>query len=264
VYDEIGGGYTAGRHEDPRIARAIWDALGDTASVVNVGAGAGSYEPSDRRVVAVEPSATMLAQRPPGAAPAVQASAEELPFRTDEFDAAMGVLTIHHWTDRRRGLCELRRVARDRIVLFLRDPDVCRWWWLYDYFPATERLVASRETRLDAIAEVLGELEIIAVPVPADCRDGFEAAFWRRPDAYLDPGVVRAMSALALISNADREAGAGALRADLLSGAWQRRWNDLLDRDELDLGYRVVIARPDAALSSLRSIGKRGRSRVHG
>lgn len=243
VYDRIGGGYAAGRREDRRIADAIWAALGDAASIINVGAGTGSYEPPDRQVVAVEPSATMLAQRPPSAAPAIQASAERLPFADDEFDAAMAVLTIHHWTDRRRGLAELRRVARDRIVLFLRDPDACRWWWLYEYFPATRRLVASRETRLEDLAAVLGELQVVPVPIPADSRDGFEAAFWRRPYAYLDAEVVSGMSALALLSDAEREAGSRALRAALESGEWQRRWGDLLHRDELDLGYRVVIAR---------------------
>ncbi len=242
VYDRIGGGYLLGRREDPRIAHAVWDALGDARSVLNVGAGAGAYEPRDRLVMAVEPSATMIAQRPPGAAPAVRAFAESLPFVDDEFDAAMGVLTIHHWTDRRRGLAELQRVARDRIVLFMRDPDASPWWWLYEYFPATERLVTRRETRLDELADVLGPLETIAVPIPADCRDGFEAAFWRRPHAYLNPEIRAAMSALALIPEVDRRAGARALRADLETGEWQRRWGHLLQCDELELGYRVVIA----------------------
>jgi SAM-dependent methyltransferase len=243
VYDRIGAGYRLGPREDPRIAQAIGEALGDAGSVLNVGAGAGAYEPPDRRVVAVEPSATMIAHRPPGAAPAVRAFAEQLPFADDEFDAAMGVLTIHHWTDRRRGLAELQRVTRERIVLFMRNPDVCRWWWLYEYFPAAEGLIAGRETRLDDLAEVLGPLETIPVPVPADCRDGFEAAFWRRPHAYLNPEVRAAMSALALIPEIDRRAGVRALRADLEAGEWQRRWGHLLRCDELDLGYRVVIAR---------------------
>ncbi len=242
LYDMIGGGYRSGRHEDRRIAQAIWSALGDAGSVLNVGAGAGSYEPPGRRVVAVEPSARMIAQRPPGIAPAIQAFAENLPFANDEFDAAMGVLTIHHWSDRRRGLAEMRRVARDRLVLFLRDPDVCRYWWLYDYFPATQRLVAARETPVAEISEALGELEIIPVPIPADCRDGFEAAFWRRPHAYLDPEAWRAMSALTLISDIEREEGLRALRSDLETGEWQQRWGELFNRDELDLGYRVVIA----------------------
>lgn len=243
VYDEIGAGYAVGRREDPRIAQAIWSALGDAGSVLNVGAGAGSYEPSDRHVVAVEPSAAMIAQRPLCAAPIVQAFAEELPFADDEFDAAMAVLTIHHWSDRHQGLTELRRVARDRVVLFVRDPDACPWWWLYQYFPATHRLVAARETRLEDIRQVLGELAVTSVPIPADSQDGFEAAFWRRPRAYLDPEACQAMSALALIPDAEREEGQRALRLDLQSGEWQRRYGELLERNELDLGYRVVIAR---------------------
>lgn len=243
VYDRIGDHYQRGRREDPRIAAAIRTALGDASPVVNVGAGTGSYEPPDRPVAAVEPSAVMLAQRPPGSAPAVRAFAEALPFRDDALGAAMGVLTIHHWQDRTRGLTEMRRVARDRVVLFLRDPQAARTWWLHDYFPATARLVADRETRLAEIAAALGQLDVIPVPVPADCSDGFEAAYWRRPRAYLDPEVWSSMSALALIPDADREQGLRRLRADLDSGEWERRWGHLLALDELDLGYRVVTAR---------------------
>jgi SAM-dependent methyltransferase len=243
VYDRIGDHYQRGRREDRRISAALRTALGGASTVINVGAGAGSYEPPDRPVAAVEPSAVMLAQRPPGSAPAVRALAEALPFPDDAFGAAMGVLTIHHWQDRTRGLTEMRRVARDRAVLFLRDPEVARSWWLYEYFPATARLVASRETQLDEVAAVLGPLDVIPVPIPADCADGFEAAYWRRPRAFLDRAVWSSMSALALILEADREQGLRHLREDLDSGEWERRWGHLLGLDELDLGYRVVIAR---------------------
>lgn len=244
VYDRIGDHYRRGRQEDQRIAAALRAALGDASPVVNVGAGTGSYEPRDRPVAAVEPSAIMLAQRSSGSAPAVRAVAEALPFRDGAFGAAMGVLTIHHWRDRARGLTEMRRVARDRVVLFMRDPAVARPWWLHEYFPATARLVADRETRLTEVAAVLGHLEVIPVPIPADCADGFEAAYWRRPRAYLDPELWPSMSALALIPDADREHGMRRLRADLDSGEWHRRRGNLLALDELDLGYRVVIARP--------------------
>ena len=243
VYDRIGGQYREGRREDPRIAAAILAALGSASPVVNVGAGAGSYEPRDRVVVAVEPSAVMAAQRPPGAAPAVRAKAEALPFGDGTFGAAMGVLTVHHWGDRARGLAEMRRVASDSVVLFVRDPRTPAWW-LHHYFPATRRLEASRETPLDQLARLLGQpLEVIPVPIPADCTDGFNAAYWRRPDAYLDPGVWRPMSALALIPDAEREEGMRRLRTDLDSGEWHRQWGHLLALDELDLGYRVVVAR---------------------
>jgi SAM-dependent methyltransferase len=245
VYDRIGGQYREGRQEDPRIAAAICAALDGAASVVNAGAGAGSCEPRDRLVVAVEPSAVMLAQRQPGAAPAVRARAEALPFGDGSLGAAMGVLTVHHWSDRARGLAEMRRVARGPVVLFVRDPRAVPSWWLHDYFPATRRLAASRETPLGELASLLGRpLEVIPVPIPADCADGFEAAYWCRPHAYLEPRVWRAMSALALISGNERDLGMRRLRDDLASGEWRRRRGHLLGLRELDLGYRVVVARP--------------------
>jgi SAM-dependent methyltransferase len=245
VYDRIGGQYREGRQEDRRIAAAIRAALAGARSVVNVGAGAGSYEPRDCRVVAVEPSEVMLAQRRAGTAPAVRARAEALPFSNESLGAAMGVLTVHHWSDRARGLAEMRRVARGPVVLFVRDPRAVRSWWLHDYFPATRRLEASRETPLDELAGLLGRrLDVIPVPIPADCTDGFNAAYWCRPRAYLDPRVWRAMSALALIPDEERDLGMRRLREDLGSGEWQRRWGHLLGLRELDLGYRVVVARP--------------------
>jgi hypothetical protein len=148
--------------------------------------------------------------------------AEALPFGDGAFGAAMGVLTVHHWSNRARGLAEMRRVSRGPVVLFLRDPHPVPRWWLHRYFPATARLEASRETQM---AQMLGgHLEVIPVPIPADCTDGFNAAYWRRPRAYLDPQVWRPMSALALIPEADRADGMRRLRADLHSGEWDRRW----------------------------------------
>jgi SAM-dependent methyltransferase len=246
VYDRIGGQYREGRREEPRIAAAILAALGGASPVVNVGAGAGSYEPRDRPVVAVEPSAVMVGQRPPGAAPVVRAHAEALPFGDGTFGAAMAVLTVHHWADRARGLAEMRRVADGPVVLVVRDPRAVPTWWLHHYFPASRRLEARRETPLDQLARLLGlPLRVIPVPVPANCADGFNAAYWRRPRAYLAPRVWRPMSALALIPDADREQGMDRLRADLSNGEWRRRWGHLLALDELDLGYRVVVAAPD-------------------
>jgi SAM-dependent methyltransferase len=187
----------------------------------------------------------MLAQRPAGAAPAARAVAEALPFGDGAFGAAMGVLTVHHWSDRARGLAEMDRAARGPVVLYTRDPRAVPTWWLHHYFPATARLEASRETPLGQIAQLLGRhLEVIPAPIPADCTDGFNAAYWRRPRAYLDPRIWRSMSALALIPDADRADGLRHLRADLDSGQWHRRWGHLLALDELDLGYRVVAAQP--------------------
>lgn len=245
MYDRIGGSYRRGRQPDPRIAALLWAAVGDASPVVNVGAGSGSYELPDRPLVAVEPSGVMLAQRPAGAAPAVQAVAEALPFGDGAFGAAMGILTVHHWRDRARGLAEMRRVVTGPVVLFLRDPDAASTWWLHHYFPATARLEASRETPLSQIAQLLGRpLEVTPAPIPADCTDGFNAAYWRRPRAYLDPRIWQPMSALTLIPDADREQGMRRLRADLDNGNWYRQWDHLLALDELDLGYRVVAARP--------------------
>jgi SAM-dependent methyltransferase len=242
-YDAIGRTYTATRGTDPRIAARIWDALGDARTVVNVGAGTGSYEPLDRDVTAVEPSAVMIAQRPPGAAPAVQASAEALPFDDASFDAAMAVLTLHHWSDLRAGCAELRRVARDRVVVFSWDPAyVGRMWLGPEYFPRYSREDAEGFPSLAEQAAALGA-EAEVVPIPWDCRDGFFSAFWRRPAAYLDPAVRAGISTMAKRSEDELAEGLARLRADLESGAWARRHADLLERDELDLGYRLLVGR---------------------
>jgi SAM-dependent methyltransferase len=244
VYDRIGGAYASGRRADPRIAAALAAALGDADRVLNVGAGAGSYEPGDRRVVAVDPSPVMLAQRPAGSALCVQAAAEALPFGDGTFGAVMAVLTIHHWRDKRRGLAEMRRVASGCLVFFGgHNRKLNTSWWLHDYFPATHRLVAGRTYPVERIAAVLGPVETVPVPIPADCADGFEAAYWRRPEAILDPAIWRATSALSLIPASDRAAGMARLSADLASGRWHQRYGHLLALDELDLGYCVVIAR---------------------
>jgi SAM-dependent methyltransferase len=242
-YDAIGRTYTATRGTDPRIAARIWTALGDARTIVNVGAGTGSYEPPDRDVTAVEPSAVMIAQRPPGAAPAVQASAEALPFADASFDAAMAVLTIHHWSDFRGGAAELRRVARDRVVVLSWDPTYAgRFWLSAEYFPGTwRREDVANFPSLDEQAAAFGDATTEVVPVPWDCRDGFMSAFWRRPEAYLDPAVRAGISTLANRSEEELAEGLARLRADLASGAWARRHADLLERDELDLGYRLFV-----------------------
>jgi SAM-dependent methyltransferase len=239
LYDDIGKGYARVRGEDPRLAATIWEALGDARTVVNVGAGTGSYEPRDRDVIAVEPSELMIAQRPPDAAPVIQAGAEALPFEDDSFDAAMAVLTDHHWPDRAGGLRELRRVARRRAVVFTFDIAMSNAGWIVrDYLSRFPEQGMS----IEELAEPLGAQRIEPVPVPHDCRDGFFHAYWRRPEAYLDPQVRDGISVFRLLPQDYVEAAMARLREDLESGEWKRRNADILDRVEMDLGYRLLIA----------------------
>jgi len=239
LYDKIGRTYTVTRREDPRLRATIHAALGDARTVVNVGAGAGAYEPVDREVVAVEPSPVMRAQRPPGAAPVIDARAEALPFADAQFDASMAVLSDHHWQDRAGGLRELRRVAR-RSVLFTYDPDyVDAFWVTRDYLPGFRELPGMT---LDEIARHFRPDRIEAVPIPADCQDGFFMAWWRRPEAYLDETVRAGISVFARIEPAEVEDFVTRLRADLRSGEWERRNAGLRERDEMDFGYRLLVA----------------------
>jgi SAM-dependent methyltransferase len=234
-------GYTSVRQEDPRLAARIRAALGGARSVVNVGAGAGSYEPADLEVTAVEPSAVMRAQRPPGSARVIDARAEQLPFADASFDAAMAVLSDHHWDDHARGLAELRRVARLRVVVFTWEPRTLTDSWLVrDYLPGFARLVPPAYS-LDEMLAALGGGRIESVPIPHDCRDGFLHAYWRRPRAYLDPHVRDGISVFRLLEADEVAEAVGRLAADLDSGEWERRNGALLELDELDLGYRIVV-----------------------
>jgi SAM-dependent methyltransferase len=239
LYDRIGVGYSGYRRPDPRIAAAITSALGGAKTVVNVGAGTGSYEPQDRRVVAVEPSGQMIRQRSTTGAQALRASGVELPFADDSFHAALAILTLHHWPDWSRGVGEMARVARDTVVILTWDPAATSFW-LLEYFP--EIIESDRRIfpTMDAYGDILGAVEIEHIHVPRDCSDGFLGAYWCRPEAYLDPGVRRAISAFARI----REVAAGVerLRSDLADGTWERRYGDALPHDALDLGYRLVTA----------------------
>jgi SAM-dependent methyltransferase len=238
-YESIGQGYAERRRADPRLERAIAVALGGARSAVNVGAGTGSYEPRVLSLVGVEPAVSMIAQRPAGAAPCVRGHAETLPFGDRAFDAGLAVLTIHHWSDWRMGLRELARVARQRIVLLTWDPNSDGFWLVTDYLPAM--LVADRRRfpDLDGLRDVLGDLSVQRVPIPHDCTDGFLGAYWRRPEAYLDPSIRRGISSFA---REDFAEGIARLAADLDSGAWARKHECLLRRTELDIGYRLVVA----------------------
>lgn len=238
-YDTIGIDYARLRKPDPRIAAAITSALGPALTILNVGAGAGSYEPAGRDVTALEPSITMIRQRPPSATRVVQGVAEALPFVDASFDAAMAVLTIHHWTDPAKGLAEMRRVARGPIVILTYDP-AFRGFWLADYIPELVSLDEAQMPPLSLYADILGPVAITPVPIPHDCVDGFLCAWWRRPAAYLDPRVRAAMSSFARIG--DVTPALAQLAADLESGAWAARHADLLQRDSIDLGYRLIVA----------------------
>jgi SAM-dependent methyltransferase len=241
LYDRIGNQYTLTRRSDPRIARMIRDALGDARSVVNVGAGAGSYEPDDLEVLAVEPSAAMIARRPAGAAPALQASAEALPLADDSYDAALAVNTAQHWTDLRAGLRELRRVARQRIVIFMRDGSRGEPFWLERYLPALDRSEKTAQIAA-AIEDEYETVREVPVPLPRDCADGLFSAFWARPELYLESTVRGNISHFALAVDESVETGLARLAADLQSGAWDARYGELRSLPELDLGHGLFIS----------------------
>ena len=241
TYDRIGSDYRLTRIEDPRLARLITRELRGASTILNVGAGTGSYEPTDRFVVAVEPSWVMLQQRPATAGPAVQAIAERLPFQNDAFDAAMAVLTVHHWSDLRVGLSELGRVTRERIVLLTWDPSSHGFWLIKDYFPEFLEADRSRLPPIERLLSVLEDGRVIPVPIPHDCVDGFLGAYWRRPSAYLNADVRKGISSFATcrdLSPLQR------LAEHLETGEWHRRYGALLAAEELDIGYRLVVGRP--------------------
>lgn len=244
LYDDIAAGYSRLRQPDERIAQKIDRALADARSVLNVGAGAGSYEPADRRVTALEPSAEMIRQRPRRAQSVVRGVAEMLPFADHQFDAAMAVLTVHHWSNPIVGLREMRRVARDRVIVLTFDPSG-PYFWLADYLPEIITLDQPVMAPLDLFEHALGPVRITPVRVPHDCTDGFLGAYWRRPEAYLDKAVRSAISTFAKLGDAG--AGLNRLETDLRKGAWTRRYGALMTLDALDIGYRLVVADVDAA-----------------
>lgn len=239
LYDEIGAGYGGRRTADPRIAALLDVALGDATSVVNVGAGTGSYEPAGREVIAVEPSARMRAQRPPGAAECLDAAAEALPLPGGHADASLAVYTDFHWRDHVQGLRELIRVARRRVVILTVDAEASARYWLFrDYLPGGAALFND----VAQVAAVFaGPVTVTPVPVPHDCHDGFVHAFWRRPEALLDPAVRASMAVFADQPGGQAERAVAALRSDLADGTWAARNDELLGRTELDLGHRLLV-----------------------
>jgi SAM-dependent methyltransferase len=242
---EVGGvGYAVQRRTDPRIASYVHAALGQARTIVNVGAGAGSYEPTDREVTAVEPSAAMRAQRPSHLAVAVDAAAEQLPFADNTFDAAMATVTIHQWSDTERGLQELRRVTRGPVVILTFDGDALDLLWLAEYAPELIAAERRRYPKIEHVQRVLGGVSTVApVPIPIDCVDGFTEAYYARPDMFLDPAVRRSQSAWGFIDDLATERTVSRLQADLASGAWDRRFGSLRQQPEFVGSLRLVTAR---------------------
>ncbi len=243
-YERHGRTYAQYRRPDPRIEARIHAALGDARTVLNVGAGTGSYEPTDRWVLAVEPSATMRAQRPAGAAPAIPARAEALPFDDDSVDAAMACVTIHHWESPEVGLAELRRVARGPVVVFTFELDSLPAWQ-HEYL---REGVLVEQPRFPAIADVAkalgGRTRVEAIPTPGDCTDGFFEAFWRRPEALLDPAVRSAQSVWALLDADVEQRIVERLAEALDSGAWDAEHGHLRAQDSFQGALRLVISEP--------------------
>jgi SAM-dependent methyltransferase len=242
-YDRLGHGYAQRRRADPRIAARIRAALGDARTVVNVGAGAGSYEPTDRQVIAVEPSAGMRAQRPAHLAPAIDARAEALPLDDGAVDAAMAIVTVHHWDDPVAGLRELRRVARGPVVVLTFDIEVFAGFWMVtDYVPEVLDDDRGRFQPIDEVAATLGRAEIEPVPIPFDCTDGFFEAHYGRPEAYLDADLRAAQSVWPRLPAGVERRTVDALAADLASGAWDSRHGRLRTQPEYEGGLRLVVS----------------------
>ena len=242
-YDSIGRSYRQTRREDPRLTARIHAALGSERTVVNVGAGTGSYEPPAPDVIAVEPSAVMIAQRPGGSAPVIQAVAEALPLRARSVGAAMALWTIHHWTNPGQGIAELRRIA-SRVVIVTPSVLLNQLWLTSDYFPAMAR-ARRPEIQPGEIARALGGIvSIQSFPIPRDCLDGFAEAYWARPEAYLDPVIRAGMSGFTLLTAAETEPGLRRLATDLESGTWDARYGHLRSLTQLDCGHRLIIAEP--------------------
>jgi SAM-dependent methyltransferase len=246
-YERHGSGYARQRRTDPRIAALIHAALGPARTVLNVGAGAGSYEPLDRHVVAVEPSAAMRAQRRRELAPAVIAGAEHLPFDDGAFDAAMATITVHQWTDAGQGLRELRRVTRGPVVVLTFDGDALDRFWLARYAPELIEVERRRYPPIETIRAHLGGVtEVSAVLIPIDCSDGFTEAFYARPEQLLDPVVRGAQSAWGFVAAQDQQRAVAALRADLACGEWDRRFGALRVQPEFEGSLRLIVSRSPA------------------
>lgn len=246
-YAEIGGTYSTYRQPDPVIAEQIHRALGNAKTVLNVGAGAGSYEPTHCEVTAVEPSASMRAQRPPHLSIAIDAVAEDLPFENDSFDASMACVTVHQWSDLEAGLAEMRRVTKGPVVLLICDPAVMMEYWLSDYIPEVREVEAQRFPSIERIKAALGgTITVESVPIPLQCQDGFNEAYYGRPEQFLDEKARLACSSWSLVPKSAVERFEAQLSADLDSGRWDDKYGHLRSQPFFDGPLRLVIGKPSA------------------
>jgi SAM-dependent methyltransferase len=242
-YDSHGQGYARQRRTDPRIAALVHQALGSARTLLNIGAGAGSYEPEDRYVLAIEPSASMRAQRPAHLAPAIHGVAEKLPLDDQSVDASMALVTVHQWPDLQKGLSELRRVTRDHIIVLTFDGDALDRYWLVDYVPELMGVERGRYPAIDSICKMLGgKTDVQTVPIPIDCVDGFTEAFYARPEQFLDPAVRRAQSAWGFVTQEVQERFVRQLGDDLQSGAWEKRYGNWRARPYFEGSLRLIVS----------------------
>jgi SAM-dependent methyltransferase len=244
LYDTIGTRYSEYRRPDARIAAAIVAQIGQSKSIVNLGAGVGAYESNERNLIAVEPSRVMISQRPKNGSTVVQACAESLPFKDGAFDVATAFLTIHHWSDIEKGLWEALRVAKKQLVLltwigFVED------FWLLDYLPQIKEVDEPLFPSIEQLDRLLNSMRVFALPIPHDCTDGFLCAYWRRPHAYLDEGARSAISTFSRIAHVN--AGLQRLQKDLESGRWHQRYGHILNQKSMDFGYRIVVSSKETA-----------------
>lgn len=241
TYDKIGINYSNKRETDPRIAQVLFNELKGAGRILNIGAGTGSYEPPNMDLIGIEPSSEMISQRKSGSYPVLQAAAEKIPFEDKSFSHSMAVLSIHHWEDRAQGFREVNRVTRDKFVALSWDAGAGPFWLTRDYFPEFFKRDAAHFPNLDNLGVYFEEVKMEPILIPQDCRDGFLAAYWKRPEAYLDPQVRLSISSFSKIDDAGP--GLEKLKADLDSGAWARKNASILDKEAIDAGYRLVTAK---------------------
>jgi SAM-dependent methyltransferase len=244
-YNQDGKQYSGYRKADPRISQYIWESLGDAKSVLNIGAGTGSYEPIDRYVFAVEPSEVMRKQRPSSLPPAIKGSADELPFDSQSIDAAMAILTVHHWPDRAKALREVRRVTKGPVVIVTFDPSAQTDFWMFDYCPEMKTVEQNRYGTIASITEPLGgSHKVIPMAVPIDCTDKFQVALYARPEEFLNPEVRKSQSAWKFLSPGAEDHFVRTLGEDLSSGVWEKKYGHLKLRPFINCQLRLIVAWP--------------------